>query len=417
MENKTNPYDIAVIGGGAAGSMAAIRAGQLGKRAVLIERNESLGKKLMMTGKGRCNITNTAPLDTFIKKFSPQGEFFRSAFFAFSNDDLMEFFRSGGLELKAERQGRVFPVTDRAGSVVSVLEESLKKNKVDVLCGKRITGIERKDGRFVLIWEDARHIEANKVIVSTGGASYKATGSTGDGFIMAERLGHKVKALKPALVPLTVKEHWVKELQGLALENIRVSFQYGKKKLISDVGEVMFTHFGVSGPLVLDMSGDIVSALEKHKEILMAIDLKPGLRKEQLESKLVHKFAVKGNIQIKNLMQDILPKRMIGIFLSLLNVSPERRTNQITRKERSAIIDTLKAFPLTIRGSLPIEEAMVTGGGVSMKDINPRTMESKIVPGLYFAGEIIEGAAPSGGYNLQQAFSTGYLAGENAAKG
>jgi len=412
---KSN-FDIAVIGGGAAGIMASIRAGELGKNVVLIERNDSLGKKILMTGRGRCNLTNTAPIDVFIKKFAPEGEFLRSAFFSFSNEDLMEFFQSKGLKLKIERQGRVFPATDKAHSIISVLENSLKEDKVDVMYNTRITSIERKGGCFVLTSEGADSIEAKKVIIATGGASYKATGSAGDGFKIAERLGHSISPLKPALVPLKTKEPWVKDLQGLGLENIRVTFRLGSKKLESEVGELMFTHFGVSGPLVLDMSGDIVSALEKHKEIPMTIDLKPGLRIEQLESKLVHKFVVKGNVQIKNLMQDILPKRMIGVFLSLLNIPLGKRANQVTKTDRRAIIDMLKALPLTITGSLPIEEAMVTGGGVSLESINPRTMESKIIPGLYFAGELIEGAAPSGGYNLQQAFSTGYLAGESAAK-
>lgn len=408
-------YDIAVIGGGPAGSMAAIRAGQLGKSVALIERNNSLGSKIMITGKGRCNLTNTAPVDVFIKKFAPRGEFLRSAFFSFFNEDLMEFFQSKGLDLRVERQGRVFPATDKASSVIFVLEEYLKENKVDILYDTRIVDIERKDDGFTLVSEDGARIDAKKVIIATGGASYKATGSTGDGFVIARRLGHTIAPLKSALVPLKTKESWVKELQGLALENVRIQFHFGNKKSASDIGEVMFTHFGISGPLVLDMSGDVVSALEKHTEARMTIDLKPALKKEQLESKLVSLFAIKGNIQIKSLMQDILPKRMITVFLSLLNIPPDKRTNQMTKEDRRAIIDTLKAFPLTITGSLPIEEAMVTGGGLSIKDINPRTMESRVMPGLYFAGEVIEGAAPSGGYNLQQAFSTGYLAGESAA--
>lgn len=408
-------FDIAVIGAGAAGCMAAIKAGGLGKSVVLIERNSSPGVKILMTGKGRCNITNIAPIDVFIEKFEPGGEFFRTAFFAFSNEDLMEFFRSKGLELKIERQGRVFPVTDKAKSVVLALEESLKENNITVTYNTRIAAIERKAGSFILSCENADTIEAKKVIIAAGGVSYKATGSTGDGFKMAEHLGHKIEPLRPALVPLKTKETWVKDLQGLGLENIRITFHLEKKKLTSGIGELMFTHFGVSGPLILDMSGDIVSALEKHKEIQMTIDLKPGLRGEQLESKLVYKFSVKGSVQIRTLMQDMLPKRMVDVFLSLLNMPTAKRANQITKTDRQAIINMLKGLPLTITGSLPIEEAMVTGGGVSKNAIDPRTMESKIVPGLYFAGEVIEGAASSGGYNLQQAFSTGYLAGDKAA--
>lgn len=408
-------FDIAVIGGGAAGCMAAIRAGQLGESVLLIERNKFLGVKILMTGKGRCNITNAAPIDVFIKKFNPGGEFFRTAFFTFSSEDLIEFFRSKGLELKIERQGRVFPVTDKAKSVVETLEACLKESGVHLIYDTRITAIRFNDGSFILASEGSDSLKAKKVIVATGGASYKATGSTGDGFKIAEHLGHKIEPLKPALVPLKTKETWVKDLQGLGLENIRITLHLGNKKLISEIGELMFAHFGVSGPLVLDMSGDIVSALAHHKEILMTIDLKPGLRIEQLESKLVHKFTVKGGVQIRTLMYDMLPKRMVDVFLKLLDMPTAKRANQITKDDRQAIINMLKALPLTITGSLPIEEAMVTGGGVSRRDINPRTMESKIVPGLYFAGEVIEGAAPSGGYNLQQAFSTGYLAGENAS--
>lgn len=409
-------YDIAVIGGGPAGSMAAIRAGQLGRRVVLIERNSSIGSKILITGRGRCNLTNTAPADTFIKKFAPGGEFFRTAFFSFFNEDLMEFFRSRGLELKVERQGRVFPATDSARSITLILEECLKENRIEIIYNTRVADIKHKDNRFLLVSGRGVRIEADKVIIAAGGASYKATGSTGDGFDIARRLGHKIAPLRPALVPLKTKERWVRDLQGLGLENVRITFHCGNKRLVSDIGEVMFTHFGVSGPLVLDSSGDVISALERHKEIRMTIDLKPGLEKEQLETRLVNEFALKGNVQINKFMQGLLPKRMIAVFLSLLEISPEKRTNQISKKERARFIDMLKAFPLTIAGSLPVEEAMVTGGGVSRKDINPRTMESKVIPGLYFAGEVIEGRAPSGGYNLQQAFSTGYLAGQKAAE-
>ena len=409
-------YDIAVIGGGPAGSMAAIRAGGQGRRVALMEKNDSLGRKIMITGRGRCNLTNTAPVDVFIDKFGFGGEFFRSAFHSFFNEDLMEFFRSRGLELKIERQGRVFPATDSAGSVTLVLERCLKEAGVDIAYGARIIDIKRDAGEFILVSEGAARVRAEKVIIASGGASYKATGSTGDGFDMAARLGHRIAPLSPALVPLKTKEKWVKDLQGLGLENIRITFHCGRKRLVSGVGEAIFTHFGVSGPLVLDLSGDVVSALDKHGQIRMTIDLKIGLKEEQLENKLVTLFGLKGSAQIKSLMQEMLPKRMIAVFLSLLGIAPEKRANQITREERRAIIEALKAFPLNIIGSLPLEEAMVTGGGVSVKDINPRTMESRITPGIYFAGEVIEGRAPSGGYNLQQAFSTGYLAGSHAAK-
>lgn len=409
-------YDITVIGGGPAGAMAAIKAAESGKRTALLERNDSIGRKIMITGKGRCNLTNTAPIETLVGKFKPGGQFYRTAFYEFSADSLVEFFREGGLELKAERQGRIFPVTDKAKSVVLVLEERLKASGAEVLCNTRVVEVRPEDGRFALVCGDGRAIGSKKVVIASGGASYKATGSTGDGHAIARKLGHKVSDLKPGLVPLVTKERWVKDLQGLGLENIRISFDVAPKKLMSPVGELMFTHFGISGPLVLDLSQDVAAALDGKKEIAAHIDMKPGLRKEQLESKLVHKFTVKGSAYMKNVMQDILPKKLIPVFLALTGIDGEKRANQVTKDERRVIIDLLKALPLTVTGSLPLEEAMVTAGGVSMKEINPRTMESKVVPGLYFAGEVIEGAAPSGGYNLQKAFSTGYLAGEKAAE-
>jgi len=409
-------YDIAVIGAGAAGTMAAIRAGQFNKKVALIERNDAIGRKMLLTGKGRCNVTNAAPLDTFIEKFGKEGKFLRTAFFKFFNQDVIDFFASKGLELKTERQGRIFPATDRAVSVVDVLKAYLMEANVTILYNRRLKNIVPGDKVFLLNFDDGSRLEAKKVILATGGASYKATGSTGDGYAIAKSLGHAVVALKPALVPLKTGQAWVRDLQGVALENIRVTFEYGnKRKIVSEVGELMFTHFGVSGPLVLDLSGDVVSLLEEHKEIKLFIDLKPGLKPEQLESKLLHKFKVKGNVQLNNIMKDILPQRLIDVFLKMLGLRPQIKTNQITQEQRRAIITTLKGFPLTIIGSLPLEEAMVTGGGVSTSQINPRTMESKLVPGLYFAGEMIDGCAASGGYNLQQAFSTGYLAGESAA--
>ncbi len=409
-------YDIAVIGGGAGGVMAAIRAGQCKKRVLLVERNNSIGRKILITGKGRCNMTNAADIDAFIDKFGKQGEFLRTAFHVFSSADLIAFFKSLGLETKVERQGRVFPITDKAKSVTEALEKALSENNVEILYNSRIIEIAKEGDCFKLATEDAREIMASKAILATGGASYKITGSSGDGFNIAQKLGHRIAPLTPGLVPLTVKETWIKELQGVALEHIKITFEYEKKRLISDVGELMFTHFGVSGPLVLDMSSRVMDILKENKEARLLIDLKPGLKEEQLESKLLHKFKIKGNIILKNLMKDIMPQRLIERFLRLINVRGDLKTNQVTQDERRMIIAMLKAFPLTITGSLPIEEAMITGGGISAKEINPRTMESKIVKGLYFAGEVIEGAAASGGYNLQQAFSTGYLAGRKAAE-
>jgi predicted Rossmann fold flavoprotein len=409
-------YDIAIIGAGAAGCLAAIRAGYyLGKKVVLIERNSSIGKKLMLTGGGHCNLTNTASLDTFIKRFKPNGEFLRSAFFLFSNEDLMEFFRSHGLQLKVEKQGRVLPATDKAASVVTILRKCLKEAAVTVVYNTRVTDIERHAEKFILITDKAR-FNAHKVIIACGGASYKATGSTGDGAALAKRLHHTIVPLTAALVPLRIKDRWVRDVQGVTLKNVTITFFYGDKKVTSDTGEMLFTHFGVSGPLVLDASADVVSALTLRKEIQMTIDFVPQFKREELQEKLARKFSAKSNSHIKHLLQDFLPKAITTAFLSLLDIAPQKPANQLTKIERYAIVNALKQFPLTAIGSLALNDAMVTAGGVSMKEINPRTMESIRVPGLYFAGEVIEGRATSGGYNLQQAFSTGYCAGQRATE-
>jgi len=408
-------FDIAVLGAGPAGCMAAIRAAELGKNVVIIERNEGIGKKILLSGKGRCNITNSGPLDAFVEKFGKEGDFFRSAFFSFFNQDLIGFFESRDLTMKRERQNRIFPATDSALSVVKVLKDVLSKNKVTILHKSRLSSIKKKSNHFELQINDTDKISAKKVILATGGKSYKETGSTGDGFNIAHKLGHTIVRLKPCLVPLKTKEAWVKELQGLGLKNVRITFRTGKKKIASPIGEIMFTHFGISGPLVLDLSGDIVSALKKDEKANLFIDLKPALQTEELENRLLNEFMDKGSTQINNLFKVLLPIRLIPVFIRLLKMDPERKASQITQKDRDAILSLLKAFPLTITGSLPIEEAMVTGGGISLKEINPRTMESKIILGLYFAGEIIDGAASSGGFNMQRAFSTGYLAGEKAS--
>lgn len=407
-------YDIAVIGGGPAGVMAAIRAGQLNKKVVLIEKNDSIGKKILITGKGRCNITNVAKLEAFIEKFGKPGQFLRTALSVFSNEDLMEFFKSGGLELKIERQGRVFPVTDSAKSVTSVLFDYLKNNNVEIKYKARVKDIKKESGGFILD-TDSGVAKAKKVVLATGGASYRDTGSSGEGFQFAKKMGHTIIPLKPGLVPLRTKEEWVKDLQGLALKNISIIFSAGKKKVSSDMGEIMFTHFGVSGPLVLDLSNEVMGLLDEHKEAHMSIDLKPGIRAEEMEGKLLKDFQEHGGKEIKNMLTGMLPLRLVPVIIKLANLNANKKVHQTSKDERRALGKILKSLPLTITGALPIEEAMVTCGGVSIKEINPRTMESKVVPGLYFAGEVIEGGAPSGGYNLQQAFSTGFLAGESAS--
>ncbi|MDB4349753.1 NAD(P)/FAD-dependent oxidoreductase [Omnitrophica bacterium] len=414
------PYDIAVIGGGPAGAMAAIRAGGLcagGKkgRVVLIERNDAIGKKLLLTGKGRCNITNMAPIDTFIERFGRQGAFYRSAFHAFFNKDLVEFLKSKGLRLKMERQGRVFPVSDKAKSVVETLMKCLSEKNVEVRYNMRLLGIKTKDPLLRMDFVSHESLYAKRVILATGGASYKKTGSAGDGFRIAERLEHTIMPLTPGLVPLVTKERWVKELKDLTLKNVRLIFSFGKKKIVSSIGECSFTPFGVSGPLVLDMSSRIIPILKRDKRIRLFIDLKPALDQAKLEKRLLREFQADPSLHLKNILRHLMPQDLVPVFMRLADVDAHKKANQITQGERHSIARLLKALPLTITGSLPLEEAMITGGGISTKEIDPRSMESRIVPGLYFAGEIIDGCTSSGGYSLQQAFSTGYLAGQKAA--
>ena len=410
-------YDVVVVGAGPAGMMAAIRAAQLKKNVALVERNASVGRKILITGKGRCNLTNTADMEAFMQKFGKQGQFLRSAFYEFFNNDLIEFFKKYGLSAKAERQGRVFPSDDKSMSVVRALEKALAENGVNMFTGSRAMGVRNEGGIFHLKVEGRTEIWTNRLILATGGASYKATGSTGDGFHFAKLLGHAFNPLRPGLVPLKTKEPWVTEMQGLTLKNVRITFECGGKKIHSEIGEMLFTHFGVSGPLVLDLSSQVVELLGDKKEVSLSIDLKPGLTMEQLDNRMLRDIEAHGSINIKTLLKDMLPLKMIPVFASTLNLDPAKRINQLARAEREGITALLKDFRMTVAGALPLEEAMVTCGGIPVKDINPRTMESRIIPGLYFAGEIIDASAPSGGYNLQQAFSTGYLAGESAATG
>jgi len=415
-ERSGRVYDIAVIGGGAAGCMAAVRAAELGRRVVLIERNDAICRKVLITGKGRCNLTNVAPPEDFIERFGKQGQFLRSAFHAFFNEDLMDFFRTAGLEVKVERQGRVFPVTDSARSVTEVFRKRLGDLGAVVLYGLRLSAITQAPEGFRLTFDGSKEIVgAQRVILATGGASYQATGSSGDGYVIAHKLGHAISKHALGLVPLTTKEAWVKDLQGLGLENIRLTFVCGKKKIVSEIGELMFTHFGVSGPLVLDLSARILGML-KSGEVRLFIDLKTGMTVDQLEKRLLNEFKVKGKAQLKTILKEYLPQRLIDLFTKLSGIDPRREACQVTLGERRALIGLFKALPLAISGSLSGEEAMVTGDGIAIKEIDPRSMESRLVNGLYFAGEIIEGSAPSGGYNLQQAFSTGYLAGQKAAE-
>jgi predicted Rossmann fold flavoprotein len=407
--------DIIVIGGGPAGMMAAIRSSQLGRKVLLIEKGESLGRKFLLTGKGRGNLTNAGDISTFIENFSRSGNFLRNAFSRFFNQDLMAFLENNGVALKTERQGRVFPQSDDVKEVIACFTKNLAENKVKIIYHQRVRTIlvEKKQVCAVEL-ENGEEIPTHKVILATGGASYPETGSTGDGQKIVEKLGHKIIPLRPALVPLLTREKWVKDLQGLTLKNVRISFLRDNKKIFSEIGELLFTHFGVSGPVVLSASGDIVDILSKKKgEVWLSLDLKPGLDQQSLDKRLQREL--KGAKDFKNLLKDYLPSSFIPVFVRLIKIDSGKKAHQITQAERKRIIALFKDLRLQISGFLPLKEAMLTRGGVSTKEINPQTMESKLIKGLYFAGEIIDVDAKTGGYNLQAAFSTGWLAGENAA--
>jgi hypothetical protein len=408
---------IVIIGAGPAGMMAAIRGSQIGASVVLIEKNPLPGRKLLLSGKGRCNLTNNSCLDSFLKRFSYNGEFLRDAFHKFFNQDLIEFFEKRGLKLKTERQDRVFPVSDRSESVLDVLRCELVKNKVKVLFKtslKEIITEERKVKAVKL--SDGQVIYTQKIILATGGLSYGFTGSTGDGINLAKKLGHNIVALRPGLVPLEVKQDYVRALNGLTLKNIRLKFVCADKKIVSEIGELLFSFTGVTGPLVLTLSAQIVDWLRQKRGVHLLIDLKPALSCEQLDQRLVRDFNSYPKRILSNILKELMPQRLIEVFIKLLGAAGDKRANQITQQERKKIVLLLKNFRFDIKSALPLEEAMVTRGGVSLKEINPKTMESRIIKGLYFAGEMIDVDADTGGFNLQAAFSTGYLAGESAAK-
>ncbi len=408
--------NIVVIGAGPAGMMAAIRAGELHQKTILIEKNPTLGRKLLLSGKGRCNLTNVCGLDSFIERFSGRGQFLRDAFKKFFNADLMRFFEERGVKLKVERQLRVFPESNKSDTILKVLSQELQKNKVRVVCknpakdilieGDRVKGVLLKNGKI---------IPADRVILATGGVSFSFTGSSGEGIGIAKKLGHRIVSLRAGLVPLETKETYVKLLEGLTLKNIRLKFSSGKKELLSEIGELLFTSSGISGPLVLSLSGKVVDWLEEHKSACVDIDLKPALSPEQLDNRLLREFKLSSGKSIKGILKSLLTRRMVGVFTDILKINPDKKVSQITQMERKSIISLLKNFRLDILRPKPIEDGMVTRGGVSLRDINPRTMESRIIKGLYFAGEIMDIDADTGGFNLQAAFSTGYLAGDTAA--
>lgn len=403
--------DLAVVGAGPAGMMAAITASSNGNSVILIEKNNSAGKKLLITGNGRCNLTNTKPMNDFLKKFQKKGSFLRSAFTALTNNDLIDFFETRGLKLKVESDGRVFPVTDNSRDVLGILLKELKKQSVNIRYSTTVVSVHQDPQGFRLILDHGEDIMTKNVVLATGGVSYSATGSDDDGHKIAEETGHKVTALEPGIVPVLTHEFWVRELSGLQLESAAAVIKHSKGKVKLE-GDLLFTHQGLSGPMILNNSSILVEILRRDGRILLNIDIHPEKTLNELSEEFLTAREEHGKVDLGNHMKLKLPNRMIPLFLEMAGADPKLKMNQLGKKERNNIINLLKSFPLTVTGTSSIDKAMVTCGGVSSKDFNPNTMESKIVTGLFFAGELVDGCGPSGGYNLQQAFSTGHLAGK-----
>ncbi len=404
---------VIVIGGGPAGIMAAGVAAGRGRDVLLLEKNSKLGKKLLISGKGRCNITNDTDVEGLIENTPGNGNFLYSAFYTFSNQDLIDFFNQKGLRTKVERGGRVFPESDSSRDVLNTLMDFLKSNGVKINTDKAVTEILVQDNKVTGVrLADESTIEAESVILAVGGMSYPGTGSTGDGYEMMRKLGHTVTALKPSLVPLITKEEWIPDLQGLSLKNVAVSFKNNKgKEIYSDFGEMIFTHFGVSGPVILSASRHLLSY--DFKNVDLFLDLKPALTLEKLDERVQRDFDKYSRKQYKNSLDDLLPQKFIPVIIKLSEINPEKPVHQITKDERKRLVSLLKCLKITINGARPIKEAIVTAGGVKTSEINPSTMESKKISGLFLAGEVIDVDAYTGGFNLTIAFSTGYLAGLN----
>ena len=403
---------IVVIGGGAAGLMAAVIAGREGARVILLEKMNMVGKKMGITGKGRCNITNSADISDFIKNTPGNGKFLYGVYERFSNVDLLALLHEWGLKTKVERGGRVFPESDSALEVRNLFMKMLKKYNVTVHLNEAVTKIVTKDNVVTGVVTTKESYACEAVIIATGGASYPLTGSTGDGYRLAEGVGHSITDIRPSLVPIVTEESWVKDIMGLSLRNVEVSIVSKEKVQAKMFGEMMFTHFGVTGPTILSLSHTVGKLLRKKKTapIAVSINLKPALTAEVLDKRLQKDFDLYSKKQLANGMKDLLPSNLIPIIISLAKLDPAKPINQITKEERQQLCHVLQHMTLTVKGLCPVEEAIVTAGGISLKEFNPKTMESKLVKGLYGAGEVLDIDAFTGGYNLQAAFSTGYVA-------
>lgn len=412
---------VVVIGGGPSGMMAAITAKQNGHQVILLEKMKSLGRKLLITGKGRCNITSSLDMDDFIKNTPGNGRFLYSCFQEFTNQDIIVFLKEQGLDVKEERGNRVFPVTDKSLDVLKAFTKKIKDLNVRVEYNSTVNELLVEESKVIGVKVNNKIIRADKVVLATGGRSYPLTGSTGDGYVLAKKVGHTITDIKPSLVPLeTYDKRLCQEMQGLSLRNVKIELKdIEKDKIIyEEQGEMIFTHFGVSGPTILSSSAHLVryrNIEEKFnsKNIVLFIDFKPALSEEKLDLRVLRDFDKQKNKQFKNSLDELLPQKLIPVIVEKSNINPNKKVNEITKEERRNLVKLLKQFRLEIKQFRPIDEAIITSGGVSIKEINPKTMESKIVDGLYFAGEIIDVDSYTGGFNLQIAYSTGYVAGKN----
>ena len=406
---------VLIIGGGAAGMFASIHAAANGHEVHLFEKNEKLGKKLYITGKGRCNITNACDIEELFRAVLSNSKFLYSSFYTYSNSNVMDFFEQNGLRIKTERGNRVFPESDRSSDVIRTLSNAMKLAGVKIHLNMEVRDILQNDSSFSGIeLSTGEVITGDKCIIATGGKSYPTTGSTGDGYRWAEKLGHTIKELSPGLVPFVTEEEWVPELQGLSLRNISVAISDGKKKYYEEFGELLFTHFGVSGPTMISASSMVGDVLKK-KKLTLSIDLKPALTEEQLDQRVLRDFEQNKNKQFKNAIGKLFPAKLIPVMIRLSGIDPDKQVNMISREERKCFVRLIKNLKMTLTGLRDFNEAIITRGGVSVKEIDPGTMESKKIRNIYFAGEVMDLDAVTGGYNLQIAWSTAYMAAQGVS--
>lgn len=404
---------VLIIGGGPAGMIASIAAARNKHQVLLLEKNEKLGKKLYITGKGRCNITNACDMDELFQGIVTNRKFLYSSFYGFTNQDVIDFFQQAGLKTKVERGNRVFPLSDKSSDVIRTLEREMEKAGVEVRLRQTVRDVAALDGSFNhVLLENGEKIYGDQAVIATGGLSYPVTGSTGDGFSFGTRLGHTVTSLSPSLVPFNIKEAYVKDLMGLSLKNIEIVLKADKKEIYREFGEMLFTHFGVSGPVILSASCYAAPYIGK-KNLTLAIDLKPALSFEQLDARVLREFEDFKNKQFKNSLERLLPRKLIPVIISLSGIDPEKKINLLTREERYSLVSLIKGLAITPESLRGYKEAIITRGGIKVSEVNPSTMESKLIRGIYFAGEALDLDGVTGGFNLQIAWSTGYAAGNS----